>query len=535
MKNCNTQVVNQLFAMKKTTIILILTILVLAAGAFYFLNKKTPDEAQEELVLEQTVSISKEYLSLRLQTDNVLINAESYPDYESWNTEMTKIIDDWENLAKKSEELEKSALETANLSEEISFNFIQKANAYTAKEISDIYDKAPKFKGIATLAKHLGVDAKRAQMILDQAQAEITSGVFTEEGDAFENLEHTAIVVKDGCKVAGFVGGVVLTGGAAGFAAAGTLTQVTVVVAGADLALEVTEDSAQIAFGDKNKVSSFVKDVRTVTEPVASVLSITNIPSNLGTTFGKIDAVMIGLEQFREAAQEGKVVGVDLTTFESHRSFQVIRNTKYPGTVTVAEMEMAEVEEWLKSLNKKQEPMTPEEIKEFLSVSTADQTAVPKEKTEQKEKFKIDGEWVGTITYTNFTPAPETLGDDNYCQSSSGLPVTAPLKIQVTGYSDNTVYNAVVDMAGGAYCEIYPDGWDNFSSSWKKNTSDGFTMIGGGPIKLTNKAVSINLPTGYSFIGYVSEDGKTISGEATQTSLSFGGGTTSYSWFVSKN
>mgnify|MGYP002476543411 CR=1 FL=1 len=60
---------------------------------------------------------------------------------------------------------------------------------------------------------------------MDKAQAEITSGVFTEEGDAFETLENTATVVKDGCKVVGFVGGVVVTGGVAGLAAAGTVAQ----------------------------------------------------------------------------------------------------------------------------------------------------------------------------------------------------------------------------------------------------------------------------------------------------------------------
>ncbi len=375
--------------MKKTIIIPLMAVLIISAGAYYFFTQTSPDQIpdneiqeeliQEDLVLEQTMEISKEYLALRLRTDDVLVNAENYPDYESWNTEMTAIIDDWNSLAKKSQDLENSALETAG-STTIGFNLIQTANAYSAKEISNIYDKAPKFKGIATLAKHLGVDAKRAQVILDQAQAEITSGVFTEEGDAFETLENTATVVKDGCKVVGFVGGVVVTGGGiAGLAAAGTVAQAGVIVVGVDLALEVTEDGAQIAFGDRNKVSSFVKGVRTVTEPIATIVTITNIPGNLGSAYGKFDSVMVGLEQFRESAQEGKVIGVDLKNFEYQKPFQRIRQAKYPGTVTVAEMEMAEVEEWLQSLNNKQEPMTPAEIKEFLSVSTVN--------TEQKENI----------------------------------------------------------------------------------------------------------------------------------------------------
>jgi hypothetical protein len=194
-------------------------------------------------------------------------------------------------------------------------------------------------------------------------------------------------VVKDGCKVVGFVGGVVLTGGAAGFAAVGTAAQVGTVVVGVDLALEVTEDGAQIAFGDRNKVSSFVKDVRTVTEPIASVITITNIPGNLGTAYGKFESVMVGLEQFRESAQEGKVIGIDLKNFEYNKPFQVIRKAKYPGTISAAEMEMVEVEAWLKSLNTKQEPMTQEEIKDFLASSTIE--TEPEKKVVEEETKNI--------------------------------------------------------------------------------------------------------------------------------------------------
>ena len=361
----------------KKIFIAILGIVLLVAGAWFFItNNSDKTSTQEQVVLKDTYDLSKEYLSLRYRTDNILVYAKDYPNYEAWNKDMIILIKDWESLTNQSQNLEQSAQKVA---QEVAFNFqlVKSASAYSAKQISDIYDKAPRFKGISTLAKHLGVDAKRAQTILDQAQAEITSGVFTEEGDAFENLEHTAIVVKDGCKVAGFVGGVVLTGGVAGIATAGTLTQTAVIVTGVDLALEVTEDSAQIAFGDKNKVSSFVKDVRTVTEPIANVLTITNIPSNLGNAFGKFDSVMIGLEQFREAAQEGKVIGIDLTNFEYHPPFQVIKKTQYPGTVSVAEMEMAEVEEWLKSLNKEYQPMTKEEVEKFLSTPAESEQSEP--------------------------------------------------------------------------------------------------------------------------------------------------------------
>lgn len=367
--------------MKNKMVLMVAAVIVLVIAGVLFVSRSAQTE---QSVLESTYNQSKEYLLLRHRTDAILVNARSYADYPTWSADMTTLIQDWKELENKSKGLEKSANKTAT-SVAIHFPTVQTAKAYSTKEINTIYDKAPKFKGIATLAKHLGVDAKRAQLILNQAQAETSSEVFTEEGDAFETLENTAIVVKDGCKVAGFVGGVVLTGGTAGLATAGTLTQATVVVTGVDLALEVTEDGAQIALGDRNKISSFVGGVRTVTEPIANVMTITNIPSNLGNAFGKFDSVMVGLEQFREAAQEGKVIGIDLTNFEYQKPFQRIRQAKYPGTVSAAEMEMAEVEEWIKSLNKNYQPMTQEEAEDFLK-NTNKETKQEKATIEQENK-----------------------------------------------------------------------------------------------------------------------------------------------------
>lgn len=347
-----------------TKIFFVAGLIVLSVMAV-FLWFRTSDRFEQQ-VLGSTYDVSKEYLSLRYRTDMLLVNAEEYGDYTTWDDAMTALIQDWESLNQKVQQLEVDAYKQ---SEKIAINFelVKSAQAYTTKEITDIYDKAPRFKGIATLAKHLGVDAKRAQLILNQAQDETTAEGWNEAGDTLQKLETSAIVIKDGCKVAGYVGGTIITAGAAGgFAAAGALTQVTTVVVGVDLALEVTEDSAQIAFGDKNKVSSFVKDIRTVTEPVASVLTITNIPNSLGTAYGKFESVMVGLEQFRESAQEGKVIGIDLTNFEYHPPFQVIKRTKYPGEISAAEMDKAEVEEWLQSLNVKKEPVTQEEVEEFL-------------------------------------------------------------------------------------------------------------------------------------------------------------------------
>ncbi len=366
---------------KKNIFLLVSFIIIVSVLAFFlFRNNKKIDQ----IVYEDTLTISKEYLVLRYKTDNVLVNAKDYESYDDWNEEMTSIIQEWKTLESKALKLEENADEMSN--EITAFNMVKSTYAkdYTYAEVQAIVEKAPAGRQIRTLAQHLGVDAKRAQLILNQSQDMATREAWGEAGDTFENLENQAIVVKDTCKVTVYVGGLVSTGGAVG-----TLAQVTTVVVGVDLALEVTEDSAQIALGDRNKVSSFVKDVRTVTEPVASVLTITNIPSNLGSAYGKFDSVMVGLEQFRDTVQEGKVIGIDLKDFEYHPSFQVIKNTKYPGDITVAEMEMAEVEEWIKSINKDYKPMTEEEVQEFLGITkkeTEPTEAVAKKEVTENEK-----------------------------------------------------------------------------------------------------------------------------------------------------
>ena len=362
--------------MSKKNIFLLVSFIIIVSVLVFFLfrnNKKI-----DQIVYEDTLTISKEYLVLRYKTDNVLVNAKDYESYDDWNEEMASIIQEWKTLESKALELEKNADEMSN--EITAFNMIKSAYAkdYTYSEVQAIVEKAPAGRQIRTLAQHLGVDAKRAQLILNQSQDMATREAWGEAGDTFENLENQAIVVKDTCKVTVYVGGLVSTGGAVG-----TLAQVTTVVVGVDLALEVTEDSAQIALGDRNKVSSFVKDVRTVTEPIASVLTITNVPSNLGSAYGKFDSVMVGLEQFRDTIQEGKVIGINLKDFEYHPPFQVIKNTKYPGDITVAEMEMAEVEEWIKSINKDYKPMTQEEVQEFLGI--ANKEAEPTEAVAKKE------------------------------------------------------------------------------------------------------------------------------------------------------
>lgn len=294
----------------KKVLIIVGVLLILGGGVFFFLSSKNGNDNKEQVVLNQTLEISTKYLALRYQTDNVLINAKDFGSYDKWKEEMSKIINDWQKLENEAIQLEKIA-ETLP-SQEISLQLNKPIYAYDRNEISNVFDKAPAGKKIATLAKYLGVDAKRAQLILNQDQDQVTADAWNNAGDTLQKLETSAIVIKDGCKVAGFVGTTVLTGGSAALMTGSTLAKVAVVVSGADLTLEVGSDAATIALGNHNKISAIANDARKITEPLAGILTISTMPGNLTKGIEKLNAITFTAEQINSGAQDGKIIGIEI-------------------------------------------------------------------------------------------------------------------------------------------------------------------------------------------------------------------------------
>lgn len=300
--------------MKKRAIIIASLALIVLVGAFYFFGTNSSSPKQEQTVLAQTLSASTDYVFLRQQTENVLEDANSFDGYDSWSQKVNEVIDGWKSLEQLSSDLEKTANEMA--SQKVGLKLFPSAHAYDKQEINKIIDSAPMGKKIMTLAKHLGTDAKHAQLILNQTQDEISREAYGEEGDVFEKCEQNSMRIKNGAKVAGYVGGVVLTGGASAVVASGALATTATVVVGADLVLEITDDEARIALGDKNKVSEMVSSVRTVSEPAAAILSITNIPGNLSKGIDRLSALSFGADQVRSVIQDEKILGISIKTDE---------------------------------------------------------------------------------------------------------------------------------------------------------------------------------------------------------------------------
>jgi len=355
----------------KKILIAIVVVLVLVVG-FFSLKKENKTSTFDQEVYEETISISKKYTLLRYQTENVLEKAKEYGDYDKWNQEMTVIIEAWKSLESDALGLEEKANKLA--SEKTALNLIKDTYAYDSVEIQKVIENAPVGKQIRTLSKHLGVDSKMAQLILNQTQDQITREAYGEEGDVFATCEQNSMRIKNGAKVTIFVGGIALTGGASAVATSGVVAKTALVVGGADLVLEVTDDEAKIALGDRNKVSEMVGKVRTVTEPTASILTIVNIPGNITKAMDKISVLSFAGDQIRSVVQDEKVLGISIKTDE-----------KGEVKAVVSGLTETELTEWKKENNASTIQPIEEIIKQIEEETITEKTTeVPKEEAKKE-------------------------------------------------------------------------------------------------------------------------------------------------------
>lgn len=404
--------------MMKKIAISIVVFFVFSIGIFLFISREEEISQKDQEVLQKTLAISTSYTALRYKTDTILIGAREYLSYQVWQEEMDSIKVQWLDMEREALELERIANEMAE--ETVGIKIIQRTLAYDKEELSTIFDRAPAGKKIATLAKHLGVDAKKAYAILTQDQAQVEADAWNEAGDTFKKLEITAVAIKDVCKVATFVGTIALTGGTSALATGSTLSKVAVVVSGADLTLEVTDDAAKIALGDKNKISAVVGKVKEVTEPVSAILMISTLPNNLTKTIEKLGVVTFGAEQLNSTVQEGKVIGIKLPSPGSSSSSK---------NMTVSVLENQEVEEWVSSEGGSFESQIEKDIADILDFDGAGEISekmVIEEKTpsvaQQDSKDTLEpsqsgdnesivGTWKGILSFTQSSEAEEQAID----------------------------------------------------------------------------------------------------------------------------
>ena len=429
--------------------IYLIVIVVIAVLGIFFLTKNNKSSLDQQ-VYKDTLSISKEYATLRYRSDNVLVKARDYKEYDDWNNEMSSIIEGWKTLESEVLELEKNADKLAN--EKTAFNLIKDVYAYNSVEIQKVIESAPMGKQVRTLAQHLGVDVKRAHLILNESQNRISQEIWTGEGDVYEGLEQDAMRIKNGAKVTVFVGGVVLTGGMAGVAASGVVAKTALVVGGADLVLEVADDEAKIALGDKNKVSEMVGKVRTVTEPAASILTLANIPGNVSKAMEKVSAFAFAGDQIRSVVQDEKILGISIKVDE-----------KGEVKTQVSGLTEAELVEWKKDNNittvepieeimkQIEEEIKEEEKKEENNTETTDQSEQPQEtKTTQDDQAQetTSNSITGQSIAGTYSGSAVLQSAEEDIEADESLAVSLQLNESGTGTANVYGYDGVAQYAG---------------------------------------------------------------------------------------
>jgi len=379
-------------------------LVIVAVVLFFTIGGKEKNTINKDVVYQNTISVSRTYVALRVKTDKLLTKASEYPDYDTWNKDMTKLINNWQNFATKAADLEVQA--DAISTEKVGLRVVNTAHAYSKSEISNVFDKAPAGKKIKTLAKYLGVDAKRAYKILKSDQEFVKADAWNEAGDTFKKLETSAVVIKDGCKVAGFIGAAALTGGASATASIGgagvgtalvggsatALEASTMVVTGTDLMLEVGEDGATIALGDNHKAVKAISNIRGYTEPAASLLSLTDIPANVGKMASKLDkvgVVLVEVEQMRSVIQDGKLLGINIKPSD--------KKADNKPTVEAAALKEGEIQQWMEENQKDMQIVEEPEIKDEnmsgdLAVESVD--GIPDELDAWLEGFEDLDDWM---------------------------------------------------------------------------------------------------------------------------------------------
>ncbi len=305
----------------------------------FILNKYSgSNEDVAKSAFMQVGDIAREKVYVDLAIEKALTADPTSVSFEEWNKLVNNALLLLDDLEKNNKEMDLVAQEMINVSQNnISFLNIPEVYALDSQEVISVFDQAPAGRRLRTLAKHFDVDIKKARAMLKVAQGEITADSWNDAADTFEKLENTAKAIKDTAKVSLYVGESIASGGSTTVLGS-IIAQGGMLVGGADLILEVGEDVSNIALGYNNDAAAFIGDLRTITEPTATIFAVGNLE-------GATDIIMFGADQINSALQENKYLGVSVD-FEKMA-------TKLEGINSAEEME-----KWMQDKNIAQEPST---------------------------------------------------------------------------------------------------------------------------------------------------------------------------------
>jgi hypothetical protein len=246
-------------------------------------------------------------------TDKALSTDPQSVSYEEWGGYLNNAKAYWDALEEVTDLLDVSVTDESfedMFSKQAAdeFALINTAHALEAKEILQVFDAAPAGKRLRTLAKHLNSDMKYARAALKMANGQITAEAWNNFGDTAQKLESAARGLRSAGKVAATAAGLMATGGVSGVLESGVLT-----VSGADTLMQIADDGAFIALGEKYDSNEFVAALNKTQDTWSHVSGPVDVM--FGDMNDPMDATMFMLttaDNIRSLLQEGKFLGYDL-------------------------------------------------------------------------------------------------------------------------------------------------------------------------------------------------------------------------------
>ena len=285
------------------------------------------EKASEELQNLQTSAATSvnTYVVARMYLEKLL----AY-DIENGNMEeYSQLVDDTTKAFEVSESESAALIEVADnykwedkiivsLNNKELINFVipkvyaaENNNARTwAEAITAIYDKAPYWKGVKTLAEQLNIDSKRAYKQLQMAQEILKSDAYSDFGDYANNCYKVAKTLKTAWSAAQLYISVATAWGTAWFA--GVMEKWWIIINGINTVCEVWSLWSVIIVWEDNKVSAAFDRVEEAVAPIWSVIWFygvwsadyaEHLAANLTDAFSYIAWTI------QDWVEEGKVLG----------------------------------------------------------------------------------------------------------------------------------------------------------------------------------------------------------------------------------
>lgn len=292
-------------AKKRVAGVVIAAAVIAAVLLWVFWPKSDSADAYAQELQQQTITLTDVYYEAQIMTHKVLHADNTQVDYQTWYRGMEKACRLWQDVENECAKLDNVCgcaagqqdgghpLEEAGEAVGSLFS-VRTAYAYSAEQISAVFDAAPAGQRLKKLAAFLGTDAKTAYQVLKGTQAEVTQQAYADE-DFYRKCETAAVVIKDAAKVGFFAGSIALSGGlSASFSA---VEGAAIIAGGTDLMLEIYEDHATIAYGEGNDTTMVIKDLRKGTKPLAAILGLSNLASHAIDQLGYLSDSTLSLFQ----------------------------------------------------------------------------------------------------------------------------------------------------------------------------------------------------------------------------------------------